>query len=149
MMRRVCLFAAAALVTACQPGAHRRVIVSSAAPAPIGPYSQAIEAGGTLYLAGQIGLDPRTGKLVEGGVGPQTRQALENLIAVLRAASLGPEHVVQATVYLTDLSDFEAMNAVYAEHLGGSKPARATVGVQALPRGARVEIALVAVRTLE
>lgn len=143
------VIAAAALGFACHTHGARRVIVSPDAPTPIGPYSQAIEAGGALYLAGQIGLDPHSGLLVEGGIGPQTRQALENLCAVLRAAALGPEHVVQTTVYLTDLRDFEAMNAVYAQILGAAKPARATVGVQALPRGASVEIALVAVRTPE
>lgn len=149
MRRALSLLASVSLAFACQPGAGRRAINSADAPTPIGPYSQAIAVGDTLYLAGQIGLDPRSGQLVDGGVGPQTRQALENLCAVLRAAHFSPDDVVQATVYLADLADFEGMNAVYAQYLGASKPARATVGVQALPRGARVEIALVAVRTLE
>jgi 2-iminobutanoate/2-iminopropanoate deaminase len=127
----------------------RREVRSDAAPAPIGPYSQAVEARGTLYVSGQIGVDPATGALAVGGIEAQTRRAFANLEAVLKAANYSAADVVQATVYLVDLGDFEVLNAVYAEFFGSTRPARATVGVSALPRGARVEIALVAVRARE
>ena len=132
------------LFAAC--AAKERVsLLAAAAPAPIGPYSQAIRAGDTLYLAGQIGADAHTGELAS-GVEEQTRVALRNLAAVLAVAELDLGHVVSTTVYLTDLNDFGAMNAVYAEHFPALAPARATVGVAALPRGARVEISAIAVR---
>lgn len=99
-----------------------------------------------LYLAGQIGAGPQSGELVGAGIAEQTRQALANLCAVLSAAGAAPRDVVQATVYLTDLGDFAEMNRVFEEVLGQARPARSTVGVAALPRGAKVEIALVAVR---
>ncbi len=130
-----------------QPDVPRRTtILTSLAPAPIGPYSQAVVSGGTLHAAGQIGLDPATGQLVAGGIEPETRQALANLRAVLAAARFELADVVQVQVYLTDLSEYAAMNAVYAEAFAERPPARAVVGVAALPRGARVEIQLVAVR---
>jgi 2-iminobutanoate/2-iminopropanoate deaminase len=121
-------------------------ISTPAAPQAIGPYSQAFRAGNTLYLSGQIGLDPTTGKLVEGGIEAETRRALDNLRGVLAAAGFGLGEVVQAQVFLADLKDFEAMNRVYAAYFPKDPPARATVQVAALPRGARIEIALVAVR---
>ncbi|MGH7672248.1 MAG: RidA family protein [Gemmatimonadales bacterium] len=123
----------------------RGPVSTPGAPAVIGPYSQAMRAGDTLYLAGQVGVDPATGKLVEGGIEAETRRALENLKAVLAAAGYRLSEVVQAQVFLTDLRVFEAMNRVYAEYFPKDPPARATVQVAALPRGARVEIALVAV----
>ena len=116
------------------------------APQAIGPYSQAFRAGDTLYLAGQLGLDPATRELVPGGIQAETRRALENLKAVLAAAGFSLREVVQAQVFLADLADFAAMNEVYATYFPEEPPARATVQVAALPRGARVEIALVAVR---
>jgi 2-iminobutanoate/2-iminopropanoate deaminase len=116
------------------------------APQAIGPYSQAFRAGDTLYLAGQLGLDPATRELVAGGIQAETRRALENLKAVLAAAGFSLGEVVQAQVFLADLADFAAMNEVYATYFPADPPARATVQVAALPRGARVEIALVAVR---
>jgi len=116
------------------------------APQAIGPYSQAFRAGDTLYLAGQLGLDPATRELVEGGIEAETRRALENLKAVLAAGGFSLGEVVQAQVFLADLADFAAMNEVYAGYFPEDPPARATVQVAALPRGARVEIALVAVR---
>ena len=116
------------------------------APQAIGPYSQAFRAGDTLYLAGQLGLDPATRELVPGGIQAETRRALENLKAVLAAAGFSLGEVVQAQVFLADLADFAAMNEVYATYFPADPPARATVQVAALPRGARVEIALVAVR---
>lgn len=132
------------LTGACAAPAPRRAVVSTAAPAPIGPYSQAIRAGEQLYLCGQIGTDPRTGELAS-GIEAQTRQALANLAAVLAADRLGLADVVSVTVYLVDLGEFATMNAVYAEAFPAPAPARATVGVAALPKGARVEISAIAV----
>ncbi len=114
------------------------------APKAIGPYEQAIRANGWVFTAGQIPIDPKTGNLVEGGIASQTRQVLENLKGVLAASGSSLEKVVKATVFLKDMADFAAMNEVYAEYFGDSKPARSTVAVAALPRGALVEIDLVA-----
>lgn len=122
----------------------RRVIATDRAPAAVGPYSQAIRAGRTVHTAGQIPLDPDTGKLVEGDVAAQTRQVLYNLAAVLEAAGSGLDQVLKTTVFLTDMADFGAMNAVYAERFGQAPPARSTVAVAALPLGARVEIEAIA-----
>ena len=117
------------------------------APRAIGPYAQAVSVppGRMVFLSGQIPLDPRTGELVVGDISAQTERVLENLGAVLKAASLGFQDVVRCTVYLTDLSEFAAMNSVYARYFASSPPARATVQVSALPRGARVEIDAIAV----
>ncbi len=114
------------------------------APPAIGPYSQAIAAGGVVYTAGQIPLDPRTGEMVTGDVAAQTERVFQNLAAVLAAAGTGLERVVKATVYLADMADFPAMNEVYAKHFGAHRPARSTVAVKALPKNARVEIDLIA-----
>jgi 2-iminobutanoate/2-iminopropanoate deaminase len=119
-------------------------VSTSHAPRPIGPYSQAVVSGGFLWSSGQIALDPRTGELVEGDVVAQTEQVMQNLLAVLREAGLGPQNVVRTTVYLADMADFPRMNEVYSRHLEGSAPARTTVQAAALPRGAKVEIDLVA-----
>jgi len=122
----------------------RRVVQTEAAPSAVGPYSQAIVAGGWVWTAGQIALDPRSGQLVEGGIAEQTEQALRNLRAVLEAAGATLERVVRTTVYLCDMGEFEAMNRVYARHFVAAPPARACVEVSGLPRGARVEIDAVA-----
>jgi reactive intermediate/imine deaminase len=121
-------------------------IHSASAPEPVGPYNQAIQAGDLLFCSGQIGLDPETGAMVGGGVvEAETRQVLANLRAVLAAAGCGPERVVRTTVFLADLADFAAVNAIYAEMFGaGVPPARACVEVAALPKGARVEIDAIA-----
>jgi len=123
---------------------NREAIGTDGAPKAIGPYEQAIRVDGLVFTAGQIPLDPKTGNLVEGGIAPQTRRVLENLKAVLAAAGSSLDRVVKATVFLKNMSDFPAMNEVYAEYFGGSKPARSTVAVAELPRGALVEIDLVA-----
>ncbi len=125
----------------------RRPVQSPEAPKAIGPYSQAIEARGarTLWLSGQIALDPATGELAGGDVAAQTERVMENLAAVLAAAGAGFEHVVKCTIYLADLADFAKVNEVYGRRFPASPPARATVQVAALPRGARVEIDAVAV----
>jgi reactive intermediate/imine deaminase len=122
-------------------------IQTEGAPAPVGPYNQAVAAGGLLWCSGQIALDPRSGQLVgSGDVEAETRQVLANLQAVLEAAGVGPAQVVRTTVYLADLQDFAKVNALYAELFGqGVAPARACVQVAALPKGARVEIDAVAV----
>lgn len=114
------------------------------APAAIGPYSQAVVVEGWLYTSGQIGLDPESGEMAPGGFEPQARRVLANLAAVLAAAGCRFADVVRATVYVTDLADFPTLNALYAEAMGGHRPARSTVQVAALPKGALVEIDLVA-----
>ncbi len=121
------------------------IVSTPGAPRAIGPYSQAVTAGGFLFTAGQVGFDPATGELVEDGIADQTRRVLENLRAILRAAGLDLARVVKTTVFLVDMNDFAAMNEVYAEAFGEHRPARSTVAVAALPRGARVEIEAVAV----
>ena len=117
------------------------------APAAIGPYSQAVEQQGVVYCSGQIALDPASGQLVAGGTAVEAERVLENLKAVLAAAGLGFEHVVKVTIYLVDLADFATVNDIYGRYVREPFPARATVGVAALPRGARVEIDAVAVRS--
>ncbi|MCL4768112.1 MAG: Rid family detoxifying hydrolase [Hyphomicrobiaceae bacterium] len=114
----------------------------------VGPYSLAIDTGQAVYLSGQVHLDGETGKLVEGDIGAQTRQCLENLKKVLAAAGLGFEHVVKTTVFLTSMSDFAGMNQVYADYMVAPFPARSTVQVAALPLGARVEIEAIAHRSV-
>jgi 2-iminobutanoate/2-iminopropanoate deaminase len=113
------------------------------APKPIGPYVQAIVAGKLVWASGQTPIDPATGELVLGGVADQTRQVLKNLAAVMASAGTSLENALKATVYLTDMEDFPEMNAVYREFFGDVPPARSTVAVKALPRGARIEIDLV------
>ena len=122
----------------------RETIHSDRAPKAVGPYSQAIAAGGLIWASGQIPLLPATGVMVEGGVGEQARQALCNLRAVLEAAGSGLDRVVKATVYLVDMGDFEEFNVVYAEFFGDAPPARVCVEVSGLPKGARVEVDAVA-----
>jgi len=114
------------------------------APQPIGPYSQGVIANGLLFVSGQIPIDPATDKLVNGGIEEQTEQVLKNLLAILREAQIGPEHVVKTTVFLKDLSDFAQMNDVYARYLGKEPPARSTIQAAALPKGVSVEIDLIA-----
>lgn len=117
---------------------------SAGAPGAIGPYSQAVSAGGFLYTSGQIALDPATGELVPGGFEAQTRRVLANLDAVLASAGCGFGDVVKATIFVTDLASFPRLNELYGEALGEHRPARSTVQVAALPKGALVEIDLVA-----
>lgn len=120
-------------------------IETAAAPAAIGPYSQAVRACRQLFLSGQIPLDPASGELVSGGIEAQTRQVMANLGAVLAAAGLDFASLVKTTIYLVDLGDFAVVNRIYGEYLGDVPPARATVQVAALPRGALVEIDGIAV----
>ena len=125
--------------------ADKEIIATDAAPAAIGPYSQAVRAGGFVFLSGQIPLDPATGEMVTGAIEGQTQQVMKNLEAVLTAAGTSFDKVVRATIYLTDLGDFAKVNAIYGERFPNHSPARATVQVAALPRGANVEIDLVAI----
>ena len=122
----------------------REVIRSEKAPRAIGPYEQAIKLEGWVFTSGQIPLDPATGAMVEGGIGAQTRQVLENLRAVLGAAGSSMAKVVRVTVYMTHLGEFAKMNEVFSEFFPQDKPARSTVGVAALPRGALVEMDVIA-----
>jgi len=122
----------------------KQIIVTRNAPQAIGPYSQAVVAGGFVFASGQIPIDPRTGELVEGDVAAQTEQVLRNLTTVLEAAGTGLERVVKTTVFLADMNDFGAMNEVYGRYFKKEPPARATVEAARLPRDARVEIEAIA-----
>lgn len=125
---------------------EKAVIKSPEAPAAIGPYSQAIMVGSTLYCSGQIAIDSATSKMLSESIQTETRQVLKNLGAVLRAARMDYSNVVQATVYLADMNDYKVMNEIYGEFFKENPPARATVQVGRLPRDARVEIACIAVK---
>lgn len=124
----------------------RRAISTTGAPSAIGPYSQGIATDELVFCSGQIGLDPATGEVVAGGVEAEAERALRNLAAVLDAAGVGLQDVVKTTVFLADMADFPAVNAVYARHMPDPPPARSTFAVAALPRGARIEIEAIAAR---
>lgn len=124
------------------------VVLSENAPKPIGPYSQALECRPhrMMFLSGQIGIDPKTGEVVRGGIEEETKQVLANIESVLLAGSMGRWNVIKTTIYLTDLNDFATVNRIYGEFFGDShRPARSTVQVAALPKGAKVEIEAIAV----
>ncbi|MGE5263429.1 MAG: RidA family protein [Acidobacteriota bacterium] len=123
----------------------RKVVHSDKAPKALGPYSQAIRAGDYVFCAGQAGFDPATGRLVEGGIEAETRRVLQNLSAVLEQAGTSIQNAVKTTVFLTDMDEFKAMNAIYAEFFPSNPPARSTVQVARLPGGARVEIEVIAI----
>lgn len=118
----------------------KKIISTDKAPAAIGPYSQAVASGDLVFISGQLPIDPATGKLVEGDIGERTHQIAKNLIAVAQEAGLGIENIVKTTIFLTDLSDFQAMNSAYSEHFSTEPPARSTVQVAALPLGSNIEI---------
>jgi 2-iminobutanoate/2-iminopropanoate deaminase len=122
----------------------RRVVTSAQAPAPVAAYSQAIASGDLLFCSGQIAIDPQTGQMVPGGIEAETEQVLKNLQAVLAAAGASLADVVKTTVYLADFSEFAAMNGIYVRAFATEPPARATVGVAALPRGAKIELEAIA-----
>jgi 2-iminobutanoate/2-iminopropanoate deaminase len=124
----------------------RQAVSTGNAPAAIGPYSQAIALGQLVFCSGQIGTDPATGELVEGGIEAQADRALRNLAAVLDASGVGFDDVAKVTIYLADIADFAAINDVYARFVHDPPPARSTFAVAALPKGARVEIEAIAVR---
>lgn len=125
----------------------RKAFVAEGAVA-VGPYSHAVESGDLVFLSGQTPLDPQTGKLAEGDIGAQTRQCFENLFRVLAAAGLTPDDVHKVNVFLTDMDNFAAMNAVYMQQFAAPYPARTTIGVASLPLGAQVEIEMIARRKL-
>ena len=124
----------------------KKIISTSGAPAALGPYSQAVEAGNTLYVSGQVPIDPKTGKLVEGSISEQTEQVFMNISAILEAARYSFSDVVKSTVFLANMSDFKAMNEVYGKYYTEKQPARSTVAVKDLPLGALVEIETIAVK---
>lgn len=147
MIKKI-LFMGTVLFTACESESDglKKVIATDQAPKAIGPYSQAILVDGTLYLAGQIALDPSSGKLVEGGIEVQTRRVMQNLNAVLNAAGYQFDDVVQTQVFLSNLNHYKAMNSVYATYFDERPPARAVVEAARIPRDALVEIMMVAQR---
>lgn len=124
----------------------KKIHVTENAPAPIGPYSQAVESGGFLFCSGQIALDPKSGEVLQGSVSEQTELVMKNVGAVLKQAGLGFENVIKTTIFLTDMADFPAVNEVYGRHLQDQPPARSTVAVQGLPKGVKVEVEVIARR---
>jgi 2-iminobutanoate/2-iminopropanoate deaminase len=126
------------------PSGGTEVVITDKAARPIGPYSQAIKAGGFVFVAGEKGIDPRTNQMVSDGIAAETRQTFENIKVILEAAGSSLDLAVASTVYLVDIGDFAAMNAVYAEYFTINPPGRTTVAVSALPAGARVEITITA-----
>jgi len=124
----------------------KKVILSSKAPAPIGPYSQAIEANGTLYVSGQIPIDPATGEVVAGGIEPQAKQVMQSLKAILEEAGYTFDQLVKTTILLDDLGNFAKVNEIYGSYFGEGAPARETYQVAKLPKGVAVEISCIAVK---
>jgi 2-iminobutanoate/2-iminopropanoate deaminase len=123
----------------------KKIISTSDAPAALGPYSQAVRVGSTIYCAGQVPLDPKSGQIVSGGVDVQTRRVMENITAVLKAENLSMDNIVKTTIFLMDLGDFQTVNEIYGSYFQQQPPARSTVQVAGLPKGARVEIEVIAV----
>src|SRR3954467_9400069 len=127
----------------------KKIVSTTEAPAAVGPYSQAVRVGPMLFTAGQIPLDPQSGQLVSQDVAEQTRRVLDNLTAVLKAEGMNFSNIVKTTVFMTNLGDFQTMNEIYASYFKDQPPARSTVQVAALPKGAQVEIEVIAVATKE
>jgi 2-iminobutanoate/2-iminopropanoate deaminase len=123
----------------------KKIISTADAPAAVGPYSQAVRVGSTIYCAGQIPLDPKTGQIVSNDISEQTRRVLDNITAVLKAEGASFENIVKTTIFLTDLADFQTVNEIYATYFKQAPPARSTIQVPALPKGARIEIEAIAV----
>ena len=143
MTRLIAILSIFAII-GCEPSSQKRVIVTDKAPQAIGPYSQAIQVNNTLYLAGQIALDPATGQLIDGGIEIQTHRVMQNLEAVLHAAGFDFDDVVQTQIFLSDLNHYKPMNTVYAKYFSDAPPARAVVEAARIPRDALVEIMMVA-----
>jgi 2-iminobutanoate/2-iminopropanoate deaminase len=131
-------------VFAAKIGHMKKIISTSEAPAAIGPYSQAVRSGRFLFCSGQIPLDPKSGQIISGDIAAQTRRVLDNIAAVLRAEGLTFDNVVKTTIFLTDLGDFQTVNEIYGSYFKQDPPARSTVQVSALPKGAKVEIEVIA-----
>lgn len=125
---------------------QKNIIVTAQAPAPVGPYSQAVQVGDFLFCAGQIAIDPKTNVVFTGDIRQQTKQVMENIRAVLKAANLDFSNVIKTTIYLTSMDDFALVNEVYATYFTSQPPARSTVAVQGLPKGVQVEIEVTALR---
>ena len=123
----------------------KKIISTSEAPAAVGPYSQAVRVGSTIYCAGKIPLDPKSGQIVSGDISAQTRRVLDNVAAILKAEGLTFDNIVKTTIFLTNLGDFQTVNEVYGSYFRNQPPARSTVQVSALPKGANVEIEVIAV----
>lgn len=123
----------------------KKIVSTEEAPAAVGPYSQAIRSGSMLFCAGQIPLDPQSGQIVSDDISKQTKRVLDNISAVLRAENLNFSHVVKTTIFLTDMGDFQTVNEIYGSHFRDNPPARSTVEVSALPKGAKVEIEVIAI----
>lgn len=124
----------------------KKIILTDKAPKPIGPYSQAVQAGPLLYCSGQIPLSPETNEVVSQEIGPQADQVMKNIQAVLQAAGVGFENIVKTTIFLIDMKDFATVNEIYGKYFSKDHPARSTIAVQALPKGVKVEIEVVAYR---
>lgn len=124
----------------------KRIYETKGAPAPVGPYSQAVEANGMLYCSGQIAIDPATNQVMTGDAREQTQRVMENIKSVLAAADLNFAHIVKTTIYLTNMADFAAVNEIYANYFKGNFPARSTVAVAGLPKGVNVEVEVLAQR---
>jgi len=122
----------------------KKIISTTDAPAAVGPYSQAVRVGSTIYCAGQIPLDPKSGQIVSGGIDAQTRRVLDNITAVLKAEGLTFDNIVKTTIFLTNLGDFQTVNEIYGSYFNQQPPARSTVQVPALPKGANIEIEVIA-----
>lgn len=125
---------------------EKKIINTAAAPAPIGPYNQAIEAGGFLFVSGQVAIDPANGNLLQHDIQTETRQVMHNLLSILHKAAMDFNNVVKSTIFLSDMNLFAEVNAVYSEYFSGDFPARETVAVKGLPKGANVEISVIACR---
>ena len=123
----------------------KKIVSTSDAPAAIGPYSQGVRVGSTVYYSGQIPLDPKTGQLVSGGIDAQTRRVLENITGLLKAEGLSFDNIVKTTIFLADIGDFQAVNEIYGSYFKQVPPARSTIQAGALPKGARIEIEVIAV----
>lgn len=123
----------------------KKIISTTDAPAAIGPYSQGVRVGSTIYYSGQIPLDPKTGQIVSGGIDVQTRRVLENIAGLLKAEGLSFDNIIKTTIFLADIGDFQAVNEIYGSYFKQAPPARSTIQAGALPKGARVEIEAIAV----
>ncbi|MFN4144457.1 MAG: RidA family protein [Runella sp.] len=141
------VFLLAITCTAATTFAQKKIIKTDQAPVPIAPYSQAVEANGLIFVAGQIGLNPQTRQLVSGGIEAEATQIMENIKAILKAAQLSMDDIVNTTIYLKDIGHFQTVNELYGKYFNGSFPARTTIGVASLPGGANIEIAVVAARS--
>jgi 2-iminobutanoate/2-iminopropanoate deaminase len=136
----------ALILMSCGHHISKSVVMTDKAPKPIGPYSQAVIAGNFIYVSGQIGINPTTGEMVADDIKTEAKQVMENIGAVLKAAGSDYSNIVKTTIYLKDINDFKAVNEVYSEYFKGEYPARETVGVASLPKNARVEISVIALR---